>query len=443
MDTENYLYKAFISYRHKDLDRKWAKWLFERLETYRTPKQLVREGKPVRIGRIFRDDDEIPASTDLSNQLQTALMQSEYLIVICSKDTPESKWIRQEITFFQENGRSDKILALLIDGEPHESFPPELRFITDQETGEKQEVEPLASDIRPRSDEKQSQTQQRAFLRIAASLLRCKYDDLKQREQQRQRKQRRQKAGAIAAMLSLAIAGGLYYWDYNRIKTSYYADFGTHYGEPFGIGKLNKETVQHRESGYVVNRRRGKVVEIRRENGFGYLSAKDGNGVYSEPWLTEITRWSYAYEDNAKLSKVIFYDEKNQAQFIQRYEFSDDGKEAVVSFQNMFGGAQTLDSNFSLLSLNFNPGSETKSQIAQFRLTFDELGHIQKRQYETIWGKPVKDVSGSYGRTYKYTEAGQIQSISNIDQIGKVFIGKTGITQNVREYNNNGIATYR
>ena len=37
-------------------------------ESYRTPKPLQREAFPERIGRLFRDEDEIPSSSDLSDQ---------------------------------------------------------------------------------------------------------------------------------------------------------------------------------------------------------------------------------------------------------------------------------------------------------------------------------------------------------------------------------------
>jgi len=53
-------YSAFVSYRHVDLDRKWAKWLVRKLETYRAPGRLIKQGVPQRIGILFRDDDEIP-----------------------------------------------------------------------------------------------------------------------------------------------------------------------------------------------------------------------------------------------------------------------------------------------------------------------------------------------------------------------------------------------
>ena len=76
-------YAAFISYRHKPRDRQWAVRILRLLETYRTPKALRAEAFPERVGTLFRDEDEIPASSDLSDQIKQALTRSDFLIVIC------------------------------------------------------------------------------------------------------------------------------------------------------------------------------------------------------------------------------------------------------------------------------------------------------------------------------------------------------------------------
>ena len=98
-------YAAFISYRHSPRDRHWALRIMAALETYRTPKPLQAEAFPARIGRLFRDEDEIPASDDLSDQIKEALTRSDNLIVICSPDTPNSRWVRREIQLFQAMGK--------------------------------------------------------------------------------------------------------------------------------------------------------------------------------------------------------------------------------------------------------------------------------------------------------------------------------------------------
>ena len=90
MPAHNDRYSAFVSYRHMPRDRQWALRIMAGLETYRTPKTLQREAFPDRIGHLFRDEDKIPASSDLSDQIKDALKRSDYLIVVCSPDTPGS-----------------------------------------------------------------------------------------------------------------------------------------------------------------------------------------------------------------------------------------------------------------------------------------------------------------------------------------------------------------
>ena len=196
MPAHNDRYSAFVSYRHMPRDRQWALRIMSELEAYRTPKALQSEAFPDRIGHLFRDEDEIPASTDLSDQIKDALGKSDYLIVICSPDTPASRWVRREIELFQEMGKSERIIPLLIAGEPEESFPPELRrrrVVVPRDDGRTEfiweEVEPVAADVRPRKDESRAKTERRALMRLAAALLGCRFDDLARRDEERRKKQ--------------------------------------------------------------------------------------------------------------------------------------------------------------------------------------------------------------------------------------------------------------
>ena len=51
------------------------------------------------------------------------------MIVVCSPRTPLSLWVNKEVERFRELGRHENILALLIEGNPAESFPKALREI--------------------------------------------------------------------------------------------------------------------------------------------------------------------------------------------------------------------------------------------------------------------------------------------------------------------------
>ena len=118
---------------------------------------LARErGLPRRVGRVFRDEEEVPASPHLSKVIETALQASRTLVVLCSPRASASAWVNREVERFRELGRGDGIFALLLEGEPGEAFPPALREIRRSiadprgaATVEIEATEPLAADVRP------------------------------------------------------------------------------------------------------------------------------------------------------------------------------------------------------------------------------------------------------------------------------------------------------
>lgn len=200
-----YKYDAFISYRHADLDKFAAETLHRQLEAFRLPANVRkgREGRK-RIERVFRDKDELPLTSNLEDPLMQALRDSEYLIVICSPRLRESLWCRKEIeTFIGMHGR-EKVLAVLIEGEPEESFPDELRY--EEETVlnpdgsrevRKKSVEPLAADIRGRNRAAMKKAMKTELLRLLAPMFDLSYDDLRQRH--RERRLKRIAAATLAA----------------------------------------------------------------------------------------------------------------------------------------------------------------------------------------------------------------------------------------------------
>ena len=175
-------YKAFISYRHLPLDIRMAKKLQRRVERFVIPKTLRKNGEK-KIGQVFRDQDELPISSDLSSEIENALDHSEYLVVICTPETQKSQWVLREITYFLEHHDRDHILTVLADGRPEESFPDVLTKVLDAEGRVIKETEPLAANIVAESEIKRDRLFQTESLRILAALIGCSYDDLYQREQ--------------------------------------------------------------------------------------------------------------------------------------------------------------------------------------------------------------------------------------------------------------------
>lgn len=202
-------YKAFISYRHIEPDMQAAEKLQKLLESYKPPKNI---GKEKGNWRIFRDVSELQSSSDLSEDIKNAIETSEYLIVICSPKYTESKWCLQELSRFRElhNNSNDNIITLLVSGDPKESFPEELTYremTTTNENGEevkvKVEVEPLAANIKADSLKESMKKLNTEYLRIAAPLLGCDFNDLFQREKRREAARRRRVFGTVSGVLSL------------------------------------------------------------------------------------------------------------------------------------------------------------------------------------------------------------------------------------------------
>ena len=191
---------------------------------------------------MFRDEDEVPASSDLNDQIKDALVASRFLIVVCSAFTPRSKWVEREIEIFNELGRSDHILALLTEGEPGDSFPSAMlvrhrQVVNPDGTTRivKEDKEPLAADVRPRKGQSVEELKRLALLRLVATILGVKFDDLRQRDQERERHGELVWAAAAAALAVVVGGLGLAYWELMRPSTAYYRSFVWRHGVPEGL----------------------------------------------------------------------------------------------------------------------------------------------------------------------------------------------------------------
>ena len=249
--SADYKYSAFISYSHQD--EKWASWLHKALETFKVPKYLVGETTamgtvPERMGKVFRDREELSTSHSLGTELTQALEDSACQIVICSPNAANSHWTNEEILTYKRLGRENRIFCLIVDGEPGaehaECFPPAVRFrmgadgkLTDEP------AEPIAADARPQGDGKLN-----AKIKLIAGMFGVGFDALKQRELQRQKK--RKAIMTTAAVATMAVTGALGYSIYLNITeippvelepiSVLIADFDNRTGNPLFDGLLEQ-----------------------------------------------------------------------------------------------------------------------------------------------------------------------------------------------------------
>lgn len=130
-------FRAFISFRHQDnmaSGRRWAEWLHSQLETFKIPTGLAgmpnrRFGSiPKSLYPVFLDRAELGASHALTASIHEALDRSEALIVICTPGAAKSQHVEDEIRYFQNLGRGDRIFSLIVDGEPNATAPEKERI---------------------------------------------------------------------------------------------------------------------------------------------------------------------------------------------------------------------------------------------------------------------------------------------------------------------------
>ena len=201
---KEYKFDAFISYRHVEPDQSIAKQLHQMIESFKPPREFNKEGKKTTF-RVFRDREEL-AARDLSSSIEEALAESRYLIVLCSKRTPLSEWCEKEIRTFRQLHGDERIIPVLIEGEPDEAFPAPLKQL--KRGADQSLADVLAADIRPDevlhknfpgyeevqkkdSAKLQNLTKQALHLlktekyRIMATILGCTFGDLKQRDKER------------------------------------------------------------------------------------------------------------------------------------------------------------------------------------------------------------------------------------------------------------------
>ncbi len=193
-------YYAFISYKRED--EKWAKWLQDKLEHYRFPTNLNgRSDLPKHIRPTFRDVTDLKPGL-LAEEINNALRNSEWLIVVCSPRSAKSPWVCKEAQTFIDLGRADHIIPFVIEGIPFsdttaiECYPEALLNLT----GSK---ELLAANINEMGRDA-------AAIKVVARMFNLRFDTLWQRYERD--KKRKRNWLISAAITSFLFVSGIAYW---------------------------------------------------------------------------------------------------------------------------------------------------------------------------------------------------------------------------------------
>jgi len=204
--TSQYRYYAFISYKSEDA--RWAVWLQKRLERYSLPVSLQKNSDiPRKLSPVFRDGTDI-LPKELKQELHEKLIQSRYLIVLCSPRSAQSDWVGDEIEQFCRMGRRDRIVSLIIEGTPYsddpalECYHPVLKKWFPKGSSAEDDYQLLGADLHAAGTESRRHKRERAFVQIVATLTQLPFDSLWNR---RRRQLRLQLGGLLSAAAGIAI----------------------------------------------------------------------------------------------------------------------------------------------------------------------------------------------------------------------------------------------
>lgn len=195
-------YDAFISYRHTPESIAFARKLQAKLENYRLPRSLRQPRRP--FARVFLDKNELPCVSSLKQELVLRLHQADFLIVFCTRETPNSPWVDWGIETFLRSHAPNRIVPVLLDGDEQTAFPRALSA-----TGQ----DYLAANFSPEELKAGKNRANEEFSKIIAAKLRLSPEEVIQRH----KAARYHKIlGSMAAAAALLLAFSAYALTQNR-----------------------------------------------------------------------------------------------------------------------------------------------------------------------------------------------------------------------------------
>ena len=233
--SEEKKYFAFISYSHKDKDA--AKKLQNFIQGYKIPAKLEdRPDLPKRIGRVFRDEDEL-AGDELTPQIEEALRNSRYLIVVCSPNSANSKYVNEEIEYFKSLGGETKILPYIIAGKATTDKDPDCCYAPALKENQKK-YQIVGGDAQENGAEA-------ASVKLIAGMLKLEFNMLYDRFRKAEKRKRKIVITAITAFALLMAGVTVWilslYVDIKKEKREKESAYEQLEDEKFKTDKANKE----------------------------------------------------------------------------------------------------------------------------------------------------------------------------------------------------------
>lgn len=445
-------YAAFISYSSRDTV--FAKRLHQGLERYKIPKALGRfdligTGSGNRIYPVFRDREELP-SGDLDKALKSALDDSANLIVICSPDASASDWVNEEIRYFREIGKGDRIFPIIARTDDSLAGDTERVMSSMPASLNMEEGFILAGDARKDKDRFRP-----AMLKVIAGILGVNAGDLQNRDRRRRRQQ--SFIGSLASTAILAGAG-IYLWGYVISHTVYAKDYVRVFGQPEPLFEIGKDAASRRASSYKFTSRgalrpfsridsvnaQGYCPTSGSYRGKGNFLSFTGDAFNFSCNVSRACRLSIAYENGevlaesvidqyGKVLEKITYDQRNQAAR-QEAVFGCSRLDNGIKFVKIDRAPEGPNRGKDIRRRFFENRQEVrpnKSRVYGYEMDYNSDGTRSEVRYLTAEGNVRQKQAGIGGTKYEWDAEGNNITKTSIDDAGVPMrnISEPAITQ--------------
>ena len=217
---------------------------------------------------------------------------------------------------------------------------------------------------------------------------------------------------SIAAAIAIIIGVGGWFWDYNRVKVSYYKDYVEQWGVPVGLGELGSKEHKHAERSYKFEEKRRKLLRVSHVNSLDKVIDDNESERYERPLDQE-----FFYSAEGKVSRVIVKDRGGKVLYVKSYndklnvmafQYNDEHYTERVLANSTVGYVRLLEDNL-----------EDKGRISRWWIEYDENGFAKTEMFHGLDNSPVCDKNHIYGRSYVRDEKGRPVEIHYVGIDGK------------------------
>jgi serine/threonine-protein kinase len=225
---------------------------------------------------------------------------------------------------------------------------------------------------------------------------------------------------AAAAILFFIVASGIWVWDYNRVKVSYFKDYVEQWGVPQGIGKLSRSNMRHINRCYKFESRYYKLNRVSHVNSKGKIIEDGESERYERPLDMKLF-----YTNNGKISFIKILDRSGKVLYKKTY--NEKLNTIIFQYDDEYSTEKCLSAQTIGYVKSFDETDEKKGKISRWLIDYDKDGYVSTIQYAGFQNILVGDKDNIFGRTYQRDKKGRVLVESYLGHDGKPKATKWGM----------------